>query len=184
MKIAPLENKGMSAGLWVNRVSSVVGGWGCQSRGGGGAYVRGTAGCQVTPVCEWHIKAEKNMVLSLTFFFSLTCLPYKQNTKPSWYREKKRLWLKQRGGCPSWPKHTTTNRHYGNRIFDLKRSAGFTTSYSSWKGGYSTPWWPTHGTTDLVLCTCLTEVGVQIHSYYSSHREVAKPEQGQDFNSS
>lgn len=179
MRVYP-RNTGTSAGLWVNRVSSVVEGWGdrTQSRGRGGACIKETAGCQALRVCVWmaypssFLKGWNNNWKSCC----VLCI-HKQNTEP-WFKQKKSLWSEQGGGLFPGSKRTVTNRCYGNRFFDLQRSAGIKTTHTGGKGWHTTPWWPGHAATYSLLRTCLTESGVQIQSQHSRLRKVAKSKQG------
>lgn len=108
------------------------------------------------------------------------CYIHKQNTEPR-LKQKKSLWSKQRGGFFSGSNRTVANRCYGNRFFDLQRSAGIKTTHTDGKGWHTTPWWPDHAATYSLLCTCLTESGVQIQSQHSRLRKVAKSKQGWNF---
>lgn len=133
-------------------------------------------------VCEWHIQVVFLKAETITAKAALCCFCYihKQNTEPR-FKQKKSLWSKQGGGFSPGSNRTVTNRCYGNRFFDLQRSAGIKTTHTDGKGWHTTPWWLDHAATYSLLCTCLTESGVQIQSQHSRLRKVAKSKQGWNF---
>lgn len=182
------KSTGISAGLWVNRVNSPVGGWGrrTQSTEGGGACIRETAGCQVISLSERHILKSLRFIWRKKWtergpsFGLLLCLLFTQNAQPFWFQQKS-LWAKPGGRFSPRPEHPPhTSRNDGNRFFDVERSAGITTSHAGRKGRHPTPRRLGLGAADAVLHTCLAQAGVQIHPYHTGDREVAEPQQGLD----